>query len=81
MYSVMKIIELKKELETTKYIIEVDNKVWQEAQAKAKKDLLANVTVPGFRKGHVPEDKANITEYEILSKAVNGAVDRTLEEF
>ena len=77
----MKIIDKKQELETTSYTIKVDDKVWKEAQAKAKKELLANATVPGFRKGHVPEEKAKLTEYDILSKAVNIAVDKELDAF
>ena len=43
--------------------------------------MLANLSVPGFRKGHVPEEKANISEYEILSKAINPVVEKTIEQF
>ena len=77
----MKDINKKQDLQSTVYTIKVDNKIWKEAQAKAKKDLLANVEIPGFRKGHVPEDKANITERDIMAKAVNTVVDKVIGEF
>ena len=77
----MKIIDKKQELETTVYTVKIDDKIWKDSQAKAKKDILANIEIPGFRKGHVPENKANISEGEVLSRAVNVAVDKELEAF
>ncbi|MCQ2792341.1 MAG: trigger factor [Bacilli bacterium] len=64
-----------KNINETKFEVtcEVDEKVWKDAQEKARKKLYANVEVKGFRKGHVPADiaKKHVNEGEVFNEAIN----------
>ena len=46
-----------------KLIVEVDQKVWKDAQAKAFQKVAARVSIPGFRPGKAPK--------EMVEKAIN----------
>lgn len=46
-----------------KLIVEVDEKVWKDAQAKAFQKVAARVSIPGFRPGKAPK--------EMVEKAIN----------
>jgi trigger factor len=46
-----------------KLVVEVDQKVWKDAQAKAFQKVAAKVSIPGFRPGKAPK--------EMVEKAIN----------
>jgi len=52
---------------------EVEQKAWEDAQAKATKKVIDKVEIKGFRKGHVPADMAKkyISQGEVFNEAVN----------
>ncbi len=54
-------------------LVTVEEKQWEDAQKKAYKAIADNVTVKGFRKGHVPENmlKGKIDEAQVFDKAIN----------
>ncbi len=53
--------------------VEVPSSTWTSAQKKAFSKLAANVTLPGFRKGHAPEAmvKSHIDPSKIIDQALN----------
>ena len=53
--------------------VEVPSSTWTSAQKKAFSKLAANVTIPGFRKGHAPEAmvKSHIDPSKIMDQALN----------
>lgn len=79
----MKIIDTKEEKTTTLYVVEVDSKLWIDKQAKTKKNLIENLEVPGFRKGHAPQrvidEKVNDTE--VIQRSTNNVINKTIDEF
>lgn len=58
----MKILSTKREKNSTVFEIELDSKTWKESFAKEKKNIASNISIQGFRKGHVP---ANIIEERV----------------
>ncbi|WGI36805.1 trigger factor [Mesomycoplasma lagogenitalium] len=50
---------------------------WKEQQKKAKQYLMKNVTIPGFRKGKVPADKAEklVSESKVLERAFSKIIN------
>ena len=73
---------MSRKLDEKDYILTIDYKLegeeWQKFIDKAKQSLLANVVVPGYRKGKAPlrESLKRISEFEILDKRVNIYNDR-----
>lgn len=53
--------------------VEVDQKVWKDAQEKALDALVKNVEVEGFRKGHAPKKLAEkqVSEQAVLMDAID----------
>jgi trigger factor len=59
-----------------KLVVEVDAKVWKDAQAKAFQKVAAKVSIPGFRPGKAPKE---MVEKAINQEAVyNEAVEQVL---
>lgn len=77
-----------KNLSDSKYevTVEVDEKLWIDAQEKARKKAFEKVEVKGFRKGHVPPDIArkHINDGEVINEAINivlpNAFTKAMEE-
>ncbi|MBN0919602.1 trigger factor [[Mycoplasma] gypis] len=57
--------------------VTADSKQWKEEQDKARKNLLANLEVKGFRKGKVPASEAEkyISDGQVQAKAVQVMVN------
>lgn len=51
----MKILSVKNNKYDSVFEIELDAKQWKTDLANAKKDVVKNIQIPGFRKGHVPQ--------------------------
>lgn len=70
--------EILKDQSELKISVSIEGQDWKDAQAKAKKDLLKNLSIPGFRKGKVPAAKAEalINKAEVLRKACNLVLDK-----
>lgn len=68
----MKTTYNKLEKSQVELIVEVDDKVWEDAQKKAFDKLAKNVNLPGFRKGKVPAAmvKKQISEQSVLLESV-----------
>ncbi len=79
----MKIINQEKKPKLTIYEVQVDQELWTKTQKKIRDQLIKNVEIPGFRKGHVPENKLKeyVTDYDVLPKASNEVIPTTLNEF
>ena len=62
-----------KEKSTGELVTTVEGDVWKAAQDKAFKKLAKNVSVKGFRKGHVPEAlvKKQISTQQVLMEAID----------
>src|SRR5574344_159940 len=59
-----------------KLVVEVDQKLWKDAQAKAFQKVAAKVSIPGFRPGKAPKE---MVEKAINQEAVyNEAVEQVL---
>ena len=58
-------------------LVDVDAAPWEAAQKKAFRKLAANVSIPGFRKGKVPESmlKGRIDPYRVIETAVNDSLN------
>ncbi|QZX49456.1 trigger factor [Mycoplasma sp. E35C] len=56
-----------------KYLLDVDQKTWNDAYTKKVKAAVKNVKLQGFRKGHVPYDEAikYVNQASIFDKAIN----------
>lgn len=67
----------------TIYYVEAETKAWTEAVSKAEKNLTKNLSIPGFRKGHVPENiaKKHLNEFQIINEAANKFIPNLLTEF
>lgn len=66
----------------TELVVEADKKLWNEQQEKAFKKLASKLNIQGFRKGHIPLSvaKSKINEYQIISEAINPAIDQLYKE-
>ncbi|QJG66817.1 trigger factor [Mycoplasma phocoenae] len=73
---------LNKETSELTITVNVDKQAWLDAQAKAKKDLIANLQIPGFRKGKVPADKAakHISAAQVMGKAITPMLDESIKK-
>lgn len=78
----MKRVINKLENSKVEVICDIDQKVWKEAQEKAFEKLAKNLTVPGFRKGHVPADMArkHVETGKILNEAINNLLQPSFDE-
>ena len=78
------LIVTKNKINDNKYevIAEVDEKVWIEAQEKARKKLYNEIEVDGFRKGHVPEEvaKNHINSEQIFDNAIKDILPTVFSE-
>lgn len=67
-----------KQISETKYevLVDVDTELWKSAQAKNLKKALANVSVPGFRKGKVPESMAmkHVDQSKVMYDSINDVI-------
>lgn len=65
-----------------KFDVVVEPQKWEDAQQKSKKELIQNVSIPGFRKGKVPADKAEklVSSYQVMEKAINKLIPTVLQE-
>ena len=70
----MKIIDTKKENNKIVYTIEAKPEEWIKHLADTKKRLVKNLSIPGFRKGHIPPKKVN--EYISLGQVINASLDK-----
>ena len=63
-------------------LVDVDGKVWEDAQKKAFRKLAANVSMPGFRKGKVPESmlRGRIDPNQVIENAINGCLNTVYSE-
>ena len=70
-------LKLNKDENNIEIIITESGDAWTNFLSKAKKDLISNLEVKGFRKGNVPENIAmkNITEHQIWNKAADLLID------
>ena len=63
-----------KRLEDCKVVlkVEVDSDIWSEAQKRAFSKLAKNISIKGFRKGHVPESMARkyISDSQVVQQAL-----------
>ncbi len=63
-----------KRLEDCKVVlkVEVDSDIWTEAQKRAFSKLAKNISIKGFRKGHVPESMARkyISDSQVVQQAL-----------
>ena len=72
---------MSRKLDEKDYILTIDYKLegdeWQKFIDKAKQGLLANVVVPGYRKGKGPlrESLKRISEFEILDKVSQNSIN------
>ena len=77
---------MSRKLDEKDYILTIDCKLegeeWQKFIDKAKQSLLANVVVPGYRKGKAPlrESLKRISEFEILDKASQNSINYIYKE-
>ncbi len=74
--------ELLKETAELKITVEANKIKWEEAQAKAKNGLAANLKVDGFRKGKIPANLLDkyISEPEVWQKALPTMLDELVKE-
>ena len=58
-------------------LVDVDGDVWENAQKKAFRKLAATVSIPGFRKGKVPESmlRGRIDPQRIIETALNDSLN------
>ena len=79
----MKITNLEKTEIKTIFTIEVDKNDWVNEQTNTRKQLAKELVIPGFRKGHVPLEKANsyISTSEVMNKAISSMIDKTIDKF
>ena len=61
----------------TKLSVVVEPEEWKNAQQKEFKKLADQTTVPGFRKGHAPENlvKTKVNHAEVLRRAADAMID------
>ena len=71
----MKIIDTKKENNRIILTVEADASAWVKELAKTKKQLIKNLSIPGFRKGHAPQ---KIIDQSI---SINQVISSTLDKF
>ena len=71
----MKIIDTKKENNRIILTVEADASAWVKELEKTKKQLIKNLSIPGFRKGHVPQ---KIIDQSI---SINQVISSTLNKF
>ncbi|MGY6171809.1 trigger factor [Candidatus Mycoplasma pogonae] len=78
-------MKLKRKLnkEKTKLIFygKCDSQTWKEAQIKAKKEILKNTVIPGFRKGKAPimQVNKNFSLIEFLEKTAEQFLEKFVE--
>ena len=79
----MKITNIEKTEIKTIFTIEVDKNDWVNEQTNTRKQLAKELVIPGFRKGHVPLEKANsyISTSEVMNKAISSMIDKTIDKF
>ena len=70
----MKIIDTKKENNKIVYTIEANHEEWKKQLANTKKRLAKNLSLHGFRKGHVPQKI--IDETISLGQVINSSLDK-----
>ena len=77
---------MSRKIDEKDFILTIDYKLegkeWEKFLDKAQQNLLANVTVPGYRKGKAPlrESLKRISEYEILDKASQSSINYIYKE-
>lgn len=78
----MKILSNEVKGNYTEVVVQADKSVWAEQQEKAFKKLASKLNIQGFRKGHIPLSvaKSKISEYEIISQAINPTIDSMYRE-
>ncbi len=78
----MKILSNEVKGNYTEVVVQADKNVWAEQQEKAFKKLASKLNIQGFRKGHIPLSvaKSKISEYEIISQAINPTIDSMYRE-
>lgn len=78
----MKIAKTDKTNEKIKYVISFDIKEWSELKKHAFNNLVKNLNVVGFRKGHVPLDiaKKHISENAIITEAIDNGCKKAHKE-
>lgn len=74
--------EIKKETSELVITVEANVESWKQNQADAKKNLMANLSIKGFRKGKVPADIANkhISKADIFTKAIQKSLDAMAQD-
>lgn len=79
----MKIIDKQVANNQTTYIVEADQQTWIKAQKKEKNKLVANLSLPGFRKGKVPSDLVDkhISKFQVINEATNSIINDILKDF
>ncbi len=79
----MKIIDKQVANNQTTYLLEVNQEQWIKAQKKQRNKLVANLSIPGFRKGKVPSDIANkhISNFQVINEATNSIINDVLKDF
>ncbi|WP_027124067.1 trigger factor [Mycoplasmoides pirum] len=77
-----KIIDSKKENNLLSLHIKIDSKLWIEEIDKATNSAIKNISIPGFRKGKIPKDKAKeyINHAVIFDKAANKVLNLIFEK-
>ena len=77
----MKSLYEKKESNNAELIVTVDGETWKNAQNKARRKVAQNLQVPGFRKGHVPENMIDryINRNEVMVEAAESVAQSALE--
>ncbi len=78
----MKRVINKLENSKVEVVCDIDEKVWKEAQEKAFEKLAKDLSLPGFRKGHVPAEMArkHIESAKILNEAINNLLQPSFDE-
>ena len=78
----MKRVINKLENSKVEVVCDIDEKVWKEAQEKAFEKLAKDLSLPGFRKGHVPTEMArkHIESAKILNEAINNLLQPSFDE-
>lgn len=78
----MKIIKADRTIEKIKYFIGFDKDEWTQLKKHSFNKLIKNLSIVGFRKGHVPLDvaKKHVNENEVVGEAINEACKKAHKE-
>lgn len=77
-----KIIQQEKKDHFFEVKVNVSGKEWTDEVAKQKTNAIKNLSIPGFRKGKIPTNKAEklINIFEVFEKAANHILDPVLQK-